>query len=173
MSVALPAEGKIEPIELREMTERYRLSALLVTRAVPIGTELPPTATALLEERPLRLSPARWPGANRPELPAEVFTIAFSSGTTGSKKGLMLTRDGMETPIEVSSRAWEVRADDDILIVMPFSNFQQRYLLYLAISAGCEATVDPARAHVLHAQEPQPDNHLRDLPRSTSWCTTG
>jgi len=142
VSVALSAEAKVGPADLREMIERYRLSGLLVTRAVPAGTELPPAA-ALLEERPLALSPARWPSADRPVLPADVFTIAFSSGTTGSRKGLMLTRDGIENTIEVSSRAWEVRADDDILIVMPFSNFQQRYLLYLAIAAGCGASVVP------------------------------
>jgi long-chain acyl-CoA synthetase len=142
VSVALAVEGRPRPDELRELTERYQLAALLVTRAVPAGTELPPVS-ALLEERPLRLTPARWPAAGRPELPEGVFTIVFSSGTTGGKKGLMLTRDGIDNTIEVSSRAWAVRPDDDILIVMPFSNFQQRYLLYLAITAGCGATVVP------------------------------
>ena len=51
VSVALPAEGKIEPIELREMTERYRLSALLVTRAVPIAQSCRPPPRCLRRGR--------------------------------------------------------------------------------------------------------------------------
>jgi long-chain acyl-CoA synthetase len=140
VSVALPVENRIQPDDLRELSERYRLSALLVTEAVPAGSELAP-ATALLEERPLRLSARQWPEAERPRLPADVFSIAFSSGTSGTKKGLMMTKDGVANTIRTSAQAWEVGADDDILIVMPFSNFQQRYLMYLAIWSGCAATV--------------------------------
>jgi long-chain acyl-CoA synthetase len=140
VSVAVPAEGTVQPDQLRELTERYRLSALLVTRAVPADAIVPP-GCAVLESRPLRLRPARWPAASRPRLPPGVFSIAFSSGTTGSKKGLMLTEEGIENTIRTSMRAWQVGPADDILIVMPFSNFQQRYLLYLAIWAGCDACV--------------------------------
>ncbi|HEV2377242.1 MAG TPA: AMP-binding protein [Streptosporangiaceae bacterium] len=140
VSVALPVERNVQPDELRELTERYRLSALLVTRAVPADAELPP-GCAVLESRPLRLSPAQWPVGERPQLPPDVFTIVFSSGTTGSKKGLMLTKEGIENTIRTSMDAWQVGPADDILIVMPFSNFQQRYLLYLAVAAGCDASV--------------------------------
>ncbi|MEO3787441.1 AMP-binding protein [Actinocorallia sp. B10E7] len=141
VSVALAVQGRPEPEELAELVERYRLTALLVVgRAVPSSEGLPPAA-ALLEERPLRFTPREWGPGDRPELPADVFTVAFSSGTSGSRKGLMLTRSGVMNTITTSREAWEVTGDDDILIVMPFSNFQQRYLMYLAIVSGCSATV--------------------------------
>jgi long-subunit acyl-CoA synthetase (AMP-forming) len=138
--VALPAENRPQPDELRELSERYRLSALLVTKALPVGGDLPP-ATALLEERPLRLTPSRGPKDEFPELPADVFSVAFSSGTSGSKKGLMMTKAGVANTVLTSQEAWKVGAGDDILIVMPFSNFQQRYLMYLAIWSGCSTMV--------------------------------
>lgn len=137
VSVAVPMENRIEAGDVQDVIERYGLSAALVTHAVPAGTALPPAA-AILQDRPLRLHPIPRPPSGLPE---NVVTVAFSSGTTGSKKGLMLTDDGIMNTVRVSARAWRVRADDNILVVLPFSNFQQRYLMYLAIWAGCAASV--------------------------------
>lgn len=117
--------------------ERYGLVAALVT-GLPALRESTPPGVAVLERRPVALHPIpRAPSGLRPE----VATVVFSSGTAGTKKGLMLTDEGIMNTIRVSAQAWQVRADDDILVVLPFSNFQQRYLMYLAIWAGCSATV--------------------------------
>ncbi|WP_255950802.1 AMP-binding protein [Streptomyces odontomachi] len=140
VSAALPAEQNAQPMDPEQLCAQYDLSALLLTRALPGGTALPP-AVALLGGGPVVLDKRTRSGDKHPPLPDHVFTIAFSSGTSGTKKGLMLTREGVENTILTSIRAWEVGEDDNILIVMPFSNFQQRYLMYTAIWTGCDATV--------------------------------
>ncbi|KUL37330.1 hypothetical protein ADL22_21925 [Streptomyces sp. NRRL F-4489] len=139
VSVALPAE-RGERVDAARLCETYDLSALLFSAPPAAGTELPPE-TAVLDGNPLRLTKREETGKAHPPLPEEVFSLAFSSGTSGTKKGLLMSRKGVENTIVTSGRAWRIREDDNILIVMPFSNFQQRYLLYTAIWYGCDATV--------------------------------
>jgi long-chain acyl-CoA synthetase len=138
VSVALPVENTEDHVDTGELAERYELSALLISKLLPIRGELS-AETAFLEDRPVSL--VRRQPTRRPKLPQGIFTIAFSSGTAGTKKGLMLSRAGVENTIETSARAWKLRHDDEILIVMPFSNLQQRYLMYLAIRCGAGAIV--------------------------------
>ncbi|MCK7624968.1 AMP-binding protein [Streptomyces sp. RS10V-4] len=139
VSVALPAE-RGEPVDAAHLCAHYDLSALLFSAPPAAGTELPPEA-AVVGERPITLTKRAETGKAHPRLPEEVFSIAFSSGTSGTKKGLLMSRKGVENTIVTSGRAWRIREDDNILIVMPFSNFQQRYLLYTAVWYGCDATV--------------------------------
>ncbi|GAA3753291.1 AMP-binding protein [Salinactinospora qingdaonensis] len=140
VSVALPAEGRPSAAQLAELVATYHLSALLVTGTGPADVESA-SAVARIGDRPLKLHKRRHTCEECPSLPADVFSIAFSSGTSGSRKGLLLSKAGVENTIRVSAAAWQVTEDDDMLIVMPFSNFQQRYLTYLAIWFGLDVTV--------------------------------
>jgi long-chain acyl-CoA synthetase len=140
ISVALPAQTRPRPEDVPALAERYQLSALLITRAVPPGTSLPAMA-AILEDRPLRLRKVQGDGGTRPPISQGVFSIAFSSGTSGTTKGLLMSEDGVVNTIQTSGTAWNISAADNMLIVMPFSSFQQRYLMYLAIWHGFDATV--------------------------------
>jgi long-chain acyl-CoA synthetase len=143
VSVALPVPVPGRPAALDGLHERYQLAALLVTRSAAAGDRLPP-ATAVLEDRPLRLRRSCI-GPGRRTLPPDVFSIAFSSGTSGTRKGLLMSRAGVVNTIETAGRAWRVgsgaHVDDDVLVVLPFSNFQQRFLVYLAVWFGVNATV--------------------------------
>ncbi|MCD0453406.1 AMP-binding protein [Actinocorallia sp. API 0066] len=136
VSVAPPLSAAPDAAELAGLAERYHMTALLLAGdAVPPE---PPPHVAALADRPLRLVPREAPPAETPE---GVFTVAFSSGTSGTRKGLLLTRAGVANTIDVSATAWRLTGADDLLVVMPFSNFQQRYLMYLAITTGCSATI--------------------------------
>ncbi|MCT9008492.1 AMP-binding protein [Streptomyces rhizosphaerihabitans] len=136
--VALPVERQEEAAEL---AEEYQLSAVLLTKGPPVDSPLP-DGVGLLEKRPLSFV-KRVPssGAGRPAPAEDVFSIAFSSGTSGSKKGLLMSKKGVENTMRTSAEAWEVNESDNLLIVMPFSNFQQRYLMYTAVRYGLDATV--------------------------------
>jgi long-subunit acyl-CoA synthetase (AMP-forming) len=94
-----------------------------------------------VSDRPLRFEP-RAVAPLDPPLPADVFTISFSSGSTGTPKGLLMSQAGIENTIAMSAAAWQVRpGEDDILIVAPFSTFQQRYFAYLAVTWGFDLSV--------------------------------
>ncbi|MEU5427074.1 AMP-binding protein [Streptomyces olivoreticuli] len=149
VSVALPLERRTDAATVDELAGKYGLSAVLVTQALAGESGLP-QGIARLEDRPLRLErrtrsgsgPESGDGGRPPlALPDDVFSIAFSSGTSGSKKGLMMSKKGVENTIRTSGEAWRVDGRDNLLIVMPFSNFQQRYLMYLAVRYGADATV--------------------------------
>lgn len=80
----------------------------------------------------------------------EVFTLAFSSGTTGRVKCLLLAWSGVEALIEAYSATYPLRPSDRIMIALPLSTFQQRYLSYLAIRYDCGIVLTTA-AHFLLA----------------------
>jgi long-chain acyl-CoA synthetase len=137
--VAIPVDETTTPIATSAVSDRYSLSALLVSRSVP--TTSLSSESAYLEDRPISLT--RRHREHSPQFPSDVFTVAFSSGTSGTKKGLMLSRTGIENTINVTARAWQLQHDDELLIVMPFSNIQQRWLMYSALHLGAGVVVAP------------------------------
>jgi long-subunit acyl-CoA synthetase (AMP-forming) len=142
VSVALPGERGIDLEAVAEAAEKYGLSAVLVAGAPSAGDGLP-VGVAWLRDRPLKFDRREPAGDAAASWSPDVFSVAFSSGTSGSRKGLLMSKRGVQNTIEVSGRAWAVDQRDDVLIVMPFSNFQQRYLTYLAIWYGFDITVVP------------------------------
>jgi long-chain acyl-CoA synthetase len=140
VSVALPVGHSAGPVDTDALVERYALSALLISNSLQASHPLSPHA-ALLEDRPISL--VRRDDSYRHELPPGVLSVAFSSGTAGTRKGLLISRAGLENTLELSARAWDLTHSDDILVAMPFSHFQQRYLIYLAIACGASASIVP------------------------------
>lgn len=138
VSVALPPDPSGHPIAARALAERYHLSALLLTKGVRLDGDAPPEVAVLGQGR-IQLTPRTVDDA--PSLPDDVFTIAFSSGTAGTTKGLMVSKLGISNTIQQTGLAWEVTPDDDVLITMPFSSLQQRVFLYVAIWFGFDATI--------------------------------
>jgi len=140
VSVALPVERSAGPIDTDSLIARYGLSALLMSSSLPAAQPRSPHV-ALLEDRPISL--VRRDVSCPPRLPQDVFSVAFSSGTAGISKGLMISRAGLENTLALSARAWQLTRNDDILVAMPFSHLQQRYLVYLAIACGAAASIVP------------------------------
>ena len=74
----------------------------------------------------------------------DVFTLAFSSGTAGKVKCLLLAWPGVAALVQAQSAAFPLRRGDRIMIALPLSTFQQRYLCYLAIRNDCDIELTTA-----------------------------
>ncbi|WP_075394273.1 AMP-binding protein [Mycobacteroides abscessus] len=127
--------------------------------------------TPLLSEQSWNLELA----ATWESLPAGTQSVAFSSGTTGTSKGLLLTAEGIRRAIDVSRTAWQVSREDAIFVVLPLSSFQQRLLCYVAICSGAAAhLVPPERMYQMMTRlEPTivlgPPSFFELIPRVPSW----
>lgn len=142
VSVCFPA-SLLEEESLESLAEKYQLDALLAVSAKDVvarGGEFSSPWIGILDRRPIRLH-RRYATGTRSNLPCDVFSLAFSSGTTGRNKCLMMSAAGIRNTIEMSGRLWQVRHSDVILIVLPFSNLQQRTMVYLAIWFGFDVAI--------------------------------
>jgi long-chain acyl-CoA synthetase len=72
----------------------------------------------------------------RDTAPSDIFTVVFSSGTSGQLKRLPISWSSIQMGIEAISDAFEIDARDRIFNILPLSSFQQRYLAYIAIYRG-------------------------------------
>ena len=73
----------------------------------------------------------RPPYANGDE--ADDLCLAFSSGSAGGLKGLVISRRGAELTLPPVVKAVATTHDDRLLLFLPMSNFQQRMMYYAAI----------------------------------------
>lgn len=64
--------------------------------------------------------------------------LAFSSGSAGGIKGLMLSRRGVEAAVAEVAEALACTPADSLLLFLPMSNFQQRLLHYGVLWIGGE-----------------------------------
>lgn len=71
-------------------------------------------------------------------LDPDVFTLVFSSGTSGKLKCLMISKRGTEETLEAYGRSYQFQSSDRILVALPLSINQQRVLAYAAIWHGCD-----------------------------------
>ena len=120
-------------VPLAELGERYRLRLLIVS----------PKELARRKEQHEWVCPLGGGAEIRPRdepaglpLDEDVFTLVFSSGTSGKLKCLMISRRGTEALIESFGGLYRFRPDDAILVFLPLSIFQQRWMLYTAIRYG-------------------------------------
>ncbi len=73
----------------------------------------------------------------------DLHSLVFSSGTSGSLKGLLISRRGTEYVIDRFIGAYGVTAEDKHLIFLPLSNYQQRLSLYCCLWTGAGLALAP------------------------------
>jgi long-subunit acyl-CoA synthetase (AMP-forming) len=139
VSVAFP-EAMLDR-DLDELRQRYALDGLLVTGRRGSAHRSHPWVGSL-DERPVAMDVGRAASQER-RFPSDVFSLSFSSGTTGDSKCLMMSKRGIENTMAVSGRAWQVSSTDSIFITMPFSSVQQRTMVYMAIWYGFDVAMAP------------------------------
>ncbi|HWC63445.1 MAG TPA: AMP-binding protein [Rhizomicrobium sp.] len=118
--------GKID----RELLDRYQVSLLLLARngPQPAADMQPHIAYIDSDNGEVR-------AIERPSLDeaGSILTLAFSSGSAGGLKGLVVSRAGVEATLPPICDAIGLEADDRLLLFLPMSNFQQRAMYYAAI----------------------------------------
>ena len=126
-----------------ELVETYRLSLLFVDRLRPGGAPAPDAGVLTIDDTATRIRARTLARASRDgnfDRPWQ----AFSSGSAGGVKGLMLSRRGVETTVADMAEALACTAEDSLLLFLPMSNFQQRLLCYGVLWIGGELIIsDP------------------------------
>lgn len=75
----------------------------------------------------------------------ELFTIPFTSGTTGLPKGVMQTHDSMIIPMQRGSRFFKMRENPRFLSYLPLSHIAERQLVWIQSLINCgEVTFNEA-----------------------------
>ncbi|HTF43824.1 MAG TPA: AMP-binding protein, partial [Terriglobales bacterium] len=64
---------------------------------------------------------------------ADQHSLVFSSGSAGGLKGLVISREGVETTLPPIFEALGAGSGDRLLLFLPMSNFQQRNMCYGAL----------------------------------------
>ena len=117
------------------LIEGHALALLFVDRRQPGGTGR--TCVIEIGDEETRVEALTPAGANDdPEF--DQPWLAFSSGSAGGVKGLMLSRRGVEAAVAEVAGALGCTPADSLLLFLPMSNFQQRLLLYGVLWIGGE-----------------------------------
>lgn len=142
-SVCIPAgTPELDALNAETLSQRFDLDLLFQDRGFETGScgavqTLSLLLTLAREATPLSLS--KNPG--RDTTPSDIFTVVFSSGTSGRLKRLPISWSGLQIGIEAISDAFEIDARDRIFDILPLSSFQQRYLAYIALYRGATVVV--------------------------------
>jgi long-chain acyl-CoA synthetase len=77
--------------------------------------------------------------------PDDVMAILFTSGTTGDPKGVQLTCRNIQSNIEAGLRAIQIRADDNVLNILPLHHaYASTAGLFAPLAAGATVTFCPS-----------------------------
>lgn len=131
-------EASLKDATFEQLGSRYNLHAMLLTSTRHTSVRYPHWV-GIYGAGPLRL--VRRALETERQFPSDVFSLSFSSGTTGTTKCLMMSKNGIEQTVSISGHAWRVTPSDNILVVLPFSNMQQRTMVYIALWFGFSVSV--------------------------------
>lgn len=77
----------------------------------------------------------------RSQSDSDALTITFSSSARGAPKATTISKRDTSDAIKAFVRVWAPNNRDNLLIVKPFTSFQQRFFVYLAIKFGFNITM--------------------------------
>lgn len=139
-SVCIPAvNAELNPLSAETLVRRYDLDFLFQEPGFENGDcDAVQDLSSLfsLARNGTLLSVSERPA--REPVSSDIFTVAFSSGTTGQLKRLPISWSSLQVGIEAVSDAFEIGEHDRIFDILPLSIFQQRYLAYCALYRGAK-----------------------------------
>jgi long-chain acyl-CoA synthetase len=116
----------------RELIARHNIALLLLSKSAAHSFNAEDKYVAYIDgESGEARALEREPYANG-DTPDDLC-LAFSSGSAGGLKGLVISREGAEATLPPVVEAVEVTHGDRLLLFLPMSNFQQRMMYYAAI----------------------------------------
>jgi len=130
-AIAVPFTDDFAGFLNPELVEKYSLALLLLSKNASHCFDRNDRYVAFLGEenqnvRALDRTPY---GSDE----ADDLCLAFSSGSAGGLKGLLISRSGAESTLPPVVEAIGVSHRDRLLLFLPMSNFQQRMMYYAAI----------------------------------------
>lgn len=144
VSVVFPTEFQEEPLTV--LSSQYGLCFCLVSESDP-EAQSTNLNTAVMRQIDKNRHRARVvTNDSYPALPDD-HSFVFSSGTSGSFKGMVISKKGILDQIRTFGSAMDLGPKDRTLLFMPFSSMQNRVLYYGAMMFGMG--IDVAAPHRL------------------------
>lgn len=123
VSVAIPLESDPGRQNYIALCDAHNLTALIVVAGARIDI--------------FRHSTAK----HHSQLDSDALTVTFSSGPRGAPKATTISKSDTSAAINAFVQVWTPTHQDNLLIVNPFTSFQQRFFVYLAIKFGFNITM--------------------------------
>ena len=132
-AISVPFTDDFADLLNRALVDQYNIALMLLAAGVKHGFGAEDHFVAFIDaDNGAVSSIPRIPYANGDD--ADDLCLAFSSGSAGGLKGLVISRSGAEMTLPPIAKVIEVTREDRLLLFLPMSNFQQRMMYYAAIS---------------------------------------
>ena len=137
----------------REKVASLRDRLLTVTAVIQIDGEPPRTAAQPLAElraagrQALQADPALLASRGQVE-PESLFTIVYTSGTTGTPKGVVLTHDNLVASMCTGGRAVKVGDGDEQYLFLPLAHILGREMVWAGFELGYSTAFSRGTAQI-------------------------
>ena len=117
----------------QDLLQRYDIELLITVKANAKHFPGKPAHIAFIDGENDNVRVLRRSHLPQGDNPQDELTWAFSSGSSGGLKGLVISRRGIMATLPPLMDAVGLSGEDCLLLFLPLSNFQQRYLFYGAL----------------------------------------
>jgi len=151
-AVVMPIHHQMKPAELADMLARAPLCVILSEANAPAPSGETACQLKLLDSTALRFT--RMAGPQLPLAPGieDAAFVRFTSGTTGTSKGVALTHRGVLERTRVANTGLRLTCEDRVLWVLPMAyHFYVSILLYLEAGATVIVSADYLAESILDA----------------------
>lgn len=131
-AISVPFTDDFAGLLNRDLIDKYDISLMLLAKGVRHGFGDGDTFVALIDAENGDVSALPRAPYSHGDDPDDLC-LAFSSGSAGGLKGLVISRKGAELTLPPVAESINLGHEDRLLLFLPMSNFQQRNMYYAAI----------------------------------------